>query len=188
MKRHEPASIPTHAHHLGAMALLLFVHQPDESHLKAALSNVEKALDRSWRDRPDDLANLPLGHHRELLRYFAAPQLLDLALQLTGPNAVPRLAGEARSHLAAVLALYPPRPIWWVIFRTDGNAIRPVAVERPPIGGATHDARLQQIENDGLGVAAINAPTEGDALREMTRLWDQFVANGNPAIRPLGHQ
>ncbi|WP_314250863.1 hypothetical protein [Streptomyces sp. DSM 40907] len=188
MKQHEPTSIPTHAHHLGAMALLLFVHQPDEHHLKTALSNIEKALDHSWRDRPDDLANLPLTHYRDLLRYFAAPQLLDLALQLAGADAVPRLAREAQAHLTAVLTLYPPRPIWWVVFRADGNTIRPVTVERPPVGGAAHDSRLQQIEDDGLAVAAINAPTKEDALREMTRLWDQLVANGTPAPRPLGHQ
>ncbi|MFF2402748.1 hypothetical protein [Streptomyces goshikiensis] len=188
MKRHEPASIPTHEHHLGAMALLLFVHQPDERRLKAALGSVEAALDRSWRDRPDDLANLPLSHYRDLLRYFAAPQLLDLALQLAGADAVPRLASEAQVHLIAVLALYPPRPIWWVIFRADGNTIRPVTVERPPVGGAARDSRLQQIEGDSLAVAAINALTKEDALREMTRLWDQLVANGSPATRPLGHQ
>ncbi|WP_406738600.1 hypothetical protein OG365_24595 [Streptomyces sp. NBC_00853] len=188
MKRHEPASIPTHEHHLGAMALLLFVHQPNEHHLKAALGNVEKALDRSWRHRPDDLAHLPLPHYRDLLRYFAAPQLLDLALQLDGSDAVQRLADEARSRLATLLALYPPRPIWWVTFRTDGNTIRPTAVERPPVGEAAHDGRLRQIEDAGLSVAVINAPTEEDALREMTRMWDQIVAHQSPATRPHGHQ
>ncbi|MFE3577973.1 hypothetical protein [Streptomyces vinaceus] len=188
MKQHEPALIPTHEHHLGSMALLLFVHQPDEHRLKAALANVEKALDRSWRHRPDDLANLPSTQYRDLLRYFAAPQLLDLALQLTGPDAVPRLANEAGSHLAALLALYPPRPIWWVIFRADGNTIRPVTAEQPPVGHAAHDSRLRQIESDGLAVAAVNATSKEDALREMTRMWDLFVAHGNPTARPLDHQ
>ncbi|MFF7613493.1 hypothetical protein [Streptomyces lavendulae] len=188
MKYHEPASIPTHKHHLGATALLFFVHRPDERRLKAALANIEKALDRSWRDRPDDLVNLTPTQHHDLLHYFAAPQLLDLALQLTGPDAVPRLAGEANSHLAALLALYPPRPIWWVIFRADGNTIRPVTAERPPVGGAAHDSRLRQIEDDGLAVAAVNATSKEDALREMARMWDLFLAHGNTANHPLDHQ
>ncbi|MFJ6781248.1 hypothetical protein [Streptomyces yangpuensis] len=188
MKRHEPASIPTHEHHLGAMALLLFVHQPDERRLKAALANVDKALDRSWRDRPDDLTNLTPAQHRDLLRYFAAPQLLDLALQLAGPDAVPRLASEVSSHLAALLALYPPRPIWWVVFRAEGDTIRPVTAEQPPVGGTAHDSRLRQIEEDGLAVAAVNATSEEDALREMTRMWALFVAHGAPADRPLDQQ
>ncbi|WP_327385581.1 hypothetical protein [Streptomyces sp. NBC_01207] len=183
MKRHEPALIPTHAHHLGAMALLLFVHQPDEQHLKTALRTVEAALDRSWRDRPDDLANLPLNQHQDLLRYFAAPQLLDLALQLAGPDPVPRLAREAHAHLGTVLALYPPRPHWWVIFRTNGNTIHPVTVERPPTGDDARDNRLRQIEDGGLGVATIDAPTEEDALRELTHMWEQFVAHGSPLDR-----
>lgn len=188
MKRHEPAFIPTHAHHLGAMALLLFVHQPDERQLKSALHSVEAALDRSWRERPDDLADLPLNQHQDLLRYFAAPQLFDLALQLAGPDAEPRLAREAHAHLGAVLAIYPPRPLWWVTFRTDRNSIHPVTVERPSAEDATRDSRLRQIEDEGLAVAAINAPTKEEALREMTRMWDEFVAHGNPATRPLGHQ
>ncbi|MFJ3630771.1 hypothetical protein [Streptomyces sp. NPDC090112] len=188
MKRHEPASIPTHEHHLGAMALLIFVHQPDEHRLKAALANVDQALARSWRDRPDDLTNLTHAQHQDLLRYFAAPQLLDLALQLAGPDAVSRLASEATSHLTALLALYPPRPIWWVVFRAEGNTIRPVTAEQPPVGGTAHDSRLRQIEEDDLAVAAVNATSKEDALREMTHLWDLYVANGAPVGRPFEQQ
>ncbi|MEV7279697.1 hypothetical protein [Streptomyces sp. NPDC093111] len=98
----------TPEHHLGAMALVLIVRNPEDADLRAAASLIDNATEAAWALRPDHLVPLAKEEYRQLIDYFAAPHVFDFALYLEGDRKQIRtLMEHIATQLDDALAHYP---------------------------------------------------------------------------------
>lgn len=107
----KPSRTPTFntpEHHLGEMALVLLTRTPDDAALRAAANLIDNAAVAAWALRPDALVPLTQEQYRQLLDYFAAPHVFDLALYLGGDRTQIRtLMDHIATQLDDALAHYP---------------------------------------------------------------------------------
>lgn len=102
-----PAFI-TPEHHLGEMVLILLTRAPDDAALRAASALIDNAAVAAWALRPDALVPLTQEQYRQLLDYFVAPNVFDLALYLGGDRTQIRtLMDHIAAELDEALSHYP---------------------------------------------------------------------------------
>ncbi|XUM00306.1 hypothetical protein ACQ86F_25685 [Streptomyces venezuelae ATCC 10712] len=95
-------------HHLGEMALILLTRAPDDIALRTAVSLIDNAAVAAWALRPNTLVPLTQEQYRQLLDYFAAPDIFDLALYLGGDRTQIRtLMDHIAVQLDVALSHYP---------------------------------------------------------------------------------
>lgn len=95
-------------HHLGEMVLVLLTRAPDDAALRAASALIDNAAIAAWALRPDTLVPLTQEQYRQLLDYFIAPNVFDLALYLGGDRTQIRtLMGHIATELDEALSRFP---------------------------------------------------------------------------------